>query len=785
MTLHNAEIRLRGRVQGVGMRPMVWRLAQELGLSGEVLNDAAGVVIRASGQETTVADFVHRLRAEAPSLARIETIETRLLDRGFSGGFRIVDTQAGRARTEVPPDVATCPACADEILDPANRRYRYPFTTCTQCGPRLSIVTGIPYDRLATTMAAFGLCLACAREYHNPSDRRFHAEAIACPACGPKLRLVALEGWRLEAPAAADPLAAAACLVLAGGIVAVKGLGGYQLACDATNARAVVRLRGAKQRDAKPFALMARDLHAIRRYCRPTMAEELLLESAAAPIVLMEHAGSDRLPEAVAPGVETLGFMLPTTPLHLLLLGDVDRPVVMTSGNLSDRPQVTDDQAAMTTFAGVADAVLVHDRDIANRVDDSVIRIAAAQPRLLRRARGFAPAALKLPDGFDDAADVLALGGELKSTFCLLSNSTAVLSPHQGDLEDADTFDDFKRQLALYAEVFNHSAACLAADRHPDYLSAKLARRRAAESGLPLFEVQHHHAHVASCLAENCRPRSAPPVLGIVLDGLGWGEDGTIWGGEFLLADYERSTRLATFRPVAMPGGAQAACEPWRNLYAHLMAGMGWTELKRDFAMLDLIDFFAAKPRRLLDQAIANSINSPLASSCGRLFDAVAAAVGLCRDAQAYEGQAAARLEAIVDRAALVGESDALAYHFALGDWPDHGLSYIEPLPMWRALLRNVREGTPAGLIAARFHKGLARAIAAMAARLAQAGAGFDTIALSGGCFQNAILLEQTLWRLEAEGFTVLSHRDIPCNDGGLSLGQAVIGAARHRAADR
>ena len=670
------------------------------------------------------------------------------------------------------------------MLDPSERRYRYPFTNCTHCGPRLSIVEGIPYDRATTTMAAFPLCDACVEDYREPRDRRFHAEAIACPTCGPQATLVRLDGEAVgfDGLSARDDVDLAAILIRRGEIVAIKGLGGYQLACDATNTDAVARMRTAKRRDAKPFALMARDLDVVRRYCSAGPAEEAVLASPEAPIVLLDATGPERLPEAVAPGLTTLGFMLPTTPLHLLLLRDIDGPVVMTSGNLSDEPQVIDDDEMRARLRGIAPTALMHDRAIANRVDDSVVRFMAGAPRLLRRARGYAPAPIRLPEGMEVAPEILAFGGELKATFCLVKNGEAVLSQHQGDLEDVATYDDYCRNLALYAELFDHKPAALVADRHPEYLSAKLARSRAEAERLPLIEVQHHHAHVAACLAENSYPLDAPPVLGIVLDGLGYGDDGEIWGGEFLLADYRGFARLGAFKPVAMAGGAQAVREPWRNLYAHLMAGMGWVRLSADFAELELYQSLADRPRATIDAMIENGINAPLASSCGRLFDAVAAALGVCFERQGYEGEAAARLEALVDERTLREEDDARAYPFGVDDRDENGLAILKAQPMWDALLGDLTRKVPVPVIAARFHKGLAKAVVAMAKKLArrddEASPRFDTVALTGGCFQNRVLFEDVHRRLEAEGFRVLSHSRVPANDGGLALGQAAVAAA-------
>ena len=778
------QIRVRGRVQGVGFRPTVWRIASEIGLDGEVLNDGEGVLIRVGGGHRAVASFVARLQREPPPLARIDRLEVGDFDGTLPQGFCIVDSIGGDAHTQVTPDAALCRACAEEIVDPFARRFRYPFTNCTHCGPRLSIVTGVPYDRGATTMAPFAMCVACAAEYGDPSDRRFHAEAIACHACGPKASLVRLDGCAasFDQHSMLDDVDAIGSLIQKGEIVAIKGLGGYHLACDATREDVVVRLRRLKRRDAKPFALMARDLDVIREYCAVSDQEARLLRSAEAPIVLLDASGPKRLPDAVAPSVRTLGFMLPTTPLHALIVRRMGRPVVVTSGNLSDEPQVIADDVARARLAGIATYALMHDRAIANRVDDSVVRVVGDRARVMRRGRGYAPAPIAMPPGFERTPELLAMGGELKATFCLVKDGAAILSQHQGDLEDAATFDDYRNNLSLYNELFDHAPIALVADRHPEYLSTKLARDRATAEHLGWIEVQHHHAHVAACLAENGRALDAKPVLGIVLDGLGWGDDGTIWGGEFLLADYRGYQRLGTFKPVAMLGGAQASREPWRNLYAHLMAEMGWPAFAMNFAELDVYADLEARPRATLDAMARSGLNAPKASSCGRLFDAVAAALGLAHDRQAYEGEAAMRLEAIVDPHTLRHEDDALGYPFAIPNLRGSNLPYIEPLAMWQAILGDLILRTPVPVMAARFHKGLAKAIATMVVKLAlrdaDVGPRFDTVALSGGCFQNAVLFEEVVRLLRDAGFVVLTHADVPANDGGLALGQAAIGAA-------
>jgi hydrogenase maturation protein HypF len=784
-TVVSLEVRVRGRVQGVGFRPTVWRLSRALGLCGEVFNDSEGVFIRLWGAEEQITIFLDRLKREPPALARIDSVECKEGRGKMPADFRIAPSVEGRAHTQIAPDAAICPACASEISNSRERRANYPFTNCTHCGPRLTIVTGIPYDRANTAMAPFPMCAACETEYTDPGDRRFHAEAIACGACGPKITLRRLDGRaeELEKLSSDECLAATRRLIMSGAILALKGLGGYHLACDATNFDAVSRLRRLKRRDAKPFALMARDLGVIKDYCAVGEEEERLLVSSAAPIVLLNASGGKRLPPVIAPSLRALGFMLPTTPLHFLIMQGFARPLVMTSGNLSDEPQAIDDIDAQERLAAIASYTLVHDRRIANRVDDSVVRVMAGRARVLRRARGYAPAPLQLPSGFESAPQLLAFGGELKATFCLLKDGEATLSQHQGDLEDERTFDDYRKNLALYARLFDHRPAAFVVDSHPDYVSTKFAREQGLATSTPVMEVQHHHAHVAACLAENGRPLDGPPVLGVVMDGLGFGDDGTIWGGEFLLADYRGYQRLGALRPVAMPGGAQAVREPWRNLYAHLRALMDWPEFARHFSQLDLCAALSKRPLSTLEAMMRSGVNSPMASSCGRLFDAVAAALDICPDCQAYEGEAGARLEAILDENELRTEDEGHSYSFSLSPRSPGGPLYLEPGTMWRALLGDLMTRTPPPIIAARFHKGLAAAIVAMTSELARENGVraplFDTVALSGGCFQNHILFAEVVRRLEQADFKVLTHAEVPTNDGGLALGQAAIGAAR------
>jgi hydrogenase maturation protein HypF len=754
-------VRVRGLVQGVGFRPAVWRLAQCYGLRGWVGNDGAGVIMSIQGGADAIAGFLVELRTAPPPLARIEAIEvTPGASLPLCDDFRIVASSGGAVRTGVVPDAAICPACRAEIRDTAARRHGYPFANCTQCGPRLSIITAIPYDRANTTMRAFPMCAACAAEYSDPADRRFHAQPIACPACGPRV-------W-LHPEAPGDALAAARDLLLAGRILAVKALGGFHLACDATNADAVARLRRAKRRDAKAFALMGRDLDVIRRFAVVTEAAAAALESPAAPVVVLDSVAPGALP-GVAPGLATLGFMLPSTPLHDLLLEGVDRPVVMTSGNLADEPPCIANDEALQRLQHVAEHFLLHDREIARRVDDSVVQVTGGAVRVLRRARGHAPAPLSLPGGFGAAAPVLAMGGELKGAFCLLQNDAAILSPHLGDLEDAATFAEYRRAIAEYCDLFDHAPRAIAVDAHPDYLSSKLGADLAAPGALPIIAVQHHHAHLAACMAENGVRLEAGPMFGVVLDGLGWGSDGTIWGGEFLHADYRGFRRLACLKPVPMPGGAQAIREPWRNALAHLLGVMTWADFAASYGGTDLARYLAAKPVRTIEAMIARGVNAPLASSCGRLFDAVAAATGLCRDRVLYEGQAAMLLEAAAGGATV---SEQEAYPFAI---VPAAVLHIDPAPMWRGLLDDLAAAVPPACIAAKFHTGLAIAIVHMIGLLRVDG----PVALSGGVFQNRLLLEQVMQRLAAAGRTVLTHRMVPANDGGLALGQAAVAAAR------
>ncbi len=750
-------IRIRGQVQGVGFRPFVWQLAAAHGVSGDVRNDAEGVLIHAEGIDLDA--FINAISAEAPPLSRIDAVEvTDVPARGALRGFEIAATGDGTARTRVTPDAVICAACAAEVRDRTERRFGYPFANCTHCGPRFTIIEQVPYDRASTTMRAFAMCDACRSEYEDPANRRFHAQPIACADCGPTIWIETVDGEVLPTD---DPIRETVRRLGDGEILAIKGLGGFHLACDARNDVSVQRLRDRKRRPSKPLALMAKDIDTVRAYATVSDDETKLLHSAAGPIVLLSASGPTDLSPAVAPNQWALGWMLPTTPLHLLLMDAMDGPLVMTSGNLSGEPQVVGNNEARTKLRPFVDGFVLHDRDIARRLDDSVARTIGGIVRMQRRARGYAPETLALPTAFADAPPVTAYGAFLKSSICLLRDGQALLSHHLGDLSDVLTADEFAKADGDYAALLDHEPAAIACDAHPDYPSTAHAEDQAARRGVPLIKVQHHHAHIAAAMAENGWAPSEGPVLGVALDGLGWGADETVWGGEWLLADYADFRRVGWLKPVPLPGGGAAQGQPWRNLLAQLdAAGLG----DRADAML------GHHPLATLRAAVAKGINAPLTSSAGRLFDAVAAAVGIAPDQQSFEGEAAMALETHA-RLAL----NETGYPFAIAD------AVIDPAPMWRALLSDLENGVGVPVIAARFHAGLADVVCAHAAALADRH-GAQAIALSGGCFQNATLLEMCLARLSDR--TVLSHCLTPPNDGCVSLGQAVIAAHRVSADD-
>ena len=763
-------IRVRGTVQGVGFRPAVWRLARENRLFGRVWNDAEGVLIHVWGSSENLGDFVQCLQNEVPPLANIESLEISGLPASCDKeDFEIVSSQYGNTRTEIAADAAVCPACMDDVSDPENRRYRYPLTNCTHCGPRLSIIREMPYDRVHTSMSEFPMCPACQAEYENPADRRFHAQANACPECGPKTWIENEGGEKL----AGDPVSLAAQMIRNGKIVAIKGIGGVHLACDACNEDVVSQLRQRKKRYDKPFALMASDAAQVSEYVALSEKDSEILQSAASPVVILKQLHEGSVASGVAPRQPTLGFMLPYTPLHHLLMSELARPIVLTSGNVSDEPQCFSNEDARHRLKGIADFYLLHNREILNRLDDSVQRVMAGKPVALRRARGYAPTSIRLPKGFEQADGILAMGGELKNTFCLVKNGQAIVSQHMGDLENAEALRDYHSNIDLYQQLYGFEPAMIVVDKHPDYFSARTGRQMAANHQLDLYEVQHHHAHITACMAEHGLVLG-DRVLGVALDGLGLGEDGQIWGGEFLLAGYDSFERVASVQSIAMIGGNKASYEPWRNTYAHLHA-IGWAYVKDEFMGTDVIRRLKQKPLKTLDSMMEKDINAQLASSAGRLFDAVAAALGLCFESVSYEGQAAIELEAIASQA-FDGEKNN-AYPVDISN--SNGCIIMSWQSMWLALLGDLNTGVAKAVIAARFHHGLAQAIARQIITIS-VQYNIKFIVLTGGVFQNRLLLEALIEVLSYQSLSVLYPHILSANDGGLSLGQAVVAASRH-----
>jgi hydrogenase maturation protein HypF len=871
-------VRVEGIVQGVGFRPFVHALATRLALAGLVGNDVDGVFAEVEGSAAAITEFLRALERDAPPLARVERVTATRMPPTGSASFEIVASEpTGRRRTMIAADTATCPDCLRELADPSDRRFRYPFINCTNCGPRFTIVRDVPYDRPLTTMAGFEMCEQCAAEYHDPANRRFHAQPTCCPACGPRLTLLdqsgkplpeitaegkerqageplpnnapegisqpeedprvtsggnlltditleggagnALTGVTLDGGAgntarreAAQPglaLAAAAAMLRQGRIVAVKGLGGYHLAVDAANEEAVAALRARKHREDKPFAVMTADLVAARRLCQVDGAAASLLESHARPIVLLPRLLEADVAASVAPGNRQLGIMLPYTPLHHVLLEAVGRPLVLTSGNISDEPIAYRDADALGRLAGIADAFLTHDRAIHIRTDDSVARAVGGRPMLIRRSRGYVPEPFRVNGGFP--RPVLACGAELKNTFCLAKERHAFVSHHIGDLENAETLRSFTEGIGHFTRLFDITPEVVAYDLHPEYLSTKYALDL---EGVDLVGVQHHHAHIASCLADNGIDRSTDgPVIGVAFDGTGYGTDGTIWGGEFLIADLAKFLRVGHLAQVPMPGGAAAIRQPWRMAAAYLdvlsTAGLaipatpadapgpvrvgsaspvvlanpadrpGAVRAGASAAGLDVASLPVA--RRNADRwdtvvAMARRrVNAPLTSSAGRLFDAVAAILGV-RDEITYEGQAAIELEQLAD------PGEARTYRAGIETAPiEAGEPFlVRGADLVAAAVDDLAAGVPAELIAARFHNGVAALIEDGCVLLREQHA-LNTVALSGGVFQNLLLLGRTVTRLESAGFRVLLHSRVPCNDGGISLGQAVVAAARDR----
>ncbi|MEN3332035.1 MAG: hydrogenase maturation protein HypF [Blastocatellia bacterium] len=756
------QILVRGIVQGVGFRPFIFTQAKRRALKGLVLNNTTGVLIDVEGEMSAIGQFIDEIKSSPPPLSVIESVECRdNLTPANYDDFRIVESDgAGEKFVPISADIATCNDCLKELFDPEDRRYRYPFINCTNCGPRFTIIEDVPYDRDKTTMRDFAMCEACRAEYENPLDRRFHAEPTACPACGPRVFLVDENGGEITFDPAAveDALARTRTLLLAGQLIAIKGIGGFHLACDALNAEAVRRLRQRKYREDKPFALMAASIDLIREHCLVSAAEAELLASARRPIVLLERRADSIIPPAVAPGVKSLGFMLPYSPLHHLLLKGLDRPLVMTSGNLSDEPICYEDKDAHLRLGKIADSLLLHDRRIHIRSDDSVARIFQGRAMLLRRSRGYAPAPIRCAFRFEH--EILACGAELKNTFCLTHENYAFISHHIGDLENLETLRSFEHGIAHFKQLFNLHPEVVAYDLHPEYLSTKYAL--ALDEINTRIGVQHHHAHIASCMADNDVQGA---VIGVAMDGLGFGTDGRFWGGEFFVADFTDAQRIAHLDYVPMPGGARAIREPWRMAAVYLHRAMGDEFLNLDLPFVRRLD---RRAWATLQRMAETDTNSPQTSSMGRLFDAVSSLLGL-RNAVNFEGQAAIELEAIADRRSTAG------YEFDING------GIIKAEAVIRRAVEDLLDGASRESVSARFHLGVARLISSIA-RKARDEHRLNRVALSGGVFQNLLLLEQTCRMLLADGFEVFTHHRVPPNDGGISLGQAAVANARLQA---
>ena len=759
MTLVRRRVRVSGVVQGVGFRPYIYRLATEERVVGSISNDTAGVTIEVEGPISRVEAFLLRLPLEAPPLAHIASIDLEEIPFVGDEDFRITRSEVrGHVVTQIPADAATCDDCLREVLDPNNRRYRYPFTNCTNCGPRFTITRSIPYDRPQTSMAVFPMCPACQAEYDDPLNRRFHAQPNACWDCGPQLRLTDSRGEHIAAP---DPVAETIARLAAGEICAIKGIGGFHLAVDATNNAAVERLRARKHRYGKPLAVMVKNLASAKRYCDCDESEALT--SVQRPIVLLRKAAKQEIAESVAPGTPWLGLFLPYAPLHHLLFADGTlRAIVMTSANLSEEPIAIDNDEALSRLGDIADTFLFHNREILQRCDDSVLKSVDGQRQIIRRARGFVPLPISLPM---ESPPLLAVGGHLKSVFTLAQGRLAYQSQHLGDLENLTGLEFFQEALAHLKKTFEIEPQAIAHDIHPGYLSTNWA----LDQGLPLIGVQHHHAHIASCMAEHSLQGH---TIGIALDGTGYGVDGRVWGGEVLIASYTDFERFGHLRYVAMPGSSAAIHQPWRMAFGHLLASLG------DGAMAPEIRSYlgaSEKETRLLARMVQREVNSPLTASCGRLFDAAAVLI-TGRRVVDYEAQAAIELEGLAIDAGDLPLDDAYPITLVAGVGPDPW--QLDPAPMWLRLLEDKRNNITPAIMSIRFHAGVAVAYAQLADR-ARAKTGITKVCLSGGVFHNA-MLHRTIHRLLVDqGFEVFAHKNVSPGDGGLSYGQAVVAAAR------
>jgi hydrogenase maturation protein HypF len=789
-SLKSASISVRGIVQGVGFRPFVYGLAVKHNLKGWVYNTSEDVKIEVEGAAEAIKQFERELETKAPPLAHIENVTIEYHPpRGYKN-FEIRQSQAQEGKYQlISPDVATCQACLGELLNPEDHRHRYPFTNCTNCGPRFTIIEDMPYDRPKTTMRYFQMCSQCQAEYDNPRDRRFHAQPNACPKCGPQVELVDNRGKLVTK---SNPIAAASQLLKEGKIVAIKGLGGFLLACDATNDTAVKTLRQRKKRSSKPFAIMVATVDEVKRHCYISPEEKRLLTSPQSPIVLMRWRKDSSVSREVAPNLRFLGIMLPYTPLHHILLRDTGRPLVMTSGNLSEEPIARDNDEALRRLSGIADYFLIHNRDIYSRYDDSVAVVERGTSQLIRRARSYAPYPIRLPF---NARQVLGCGAEEKNTFCLTKDNYAFLSQHIGDMENMETLEHFDSTISLYKRLFHIEPEIIAHDLHPDYLATKYAQEL-GESGIKLIPVQHHHAHIASCLADN---GLESPVIGVAFDGTGMGADGNIWGGEFLVADYRNFRRAGHLEYLPLPGGAAAIKRPRRTAIGYVLTLLGENALNTVIAsdlpakawqagakqsQLASIGQVTEVEIEVIKRQIERKINSPLSSSMGRLFDAISALLGV-RGEIDYEGQAAVELEMVAHSSvvarhvpseareldeAISGNNESYPYHIV----EDEGIRIVRLRDLLSAVIEDLHQGASKGRIAVKFHNTVARMINEMCHLIANE-TGVSQVALSGGVFQNRLLLRKTVSLLESSGFQVFTHRQVPCNDGGISLGQAVI----------
>ena len=753
-----AIINVQGVVQGVGFRPFVYRLAVQHNLRGWVRNTSGKVEIEVEGKESELADFLRRLETHPPPMARIEHIRTTFSTLAGYADFRIHASVSHRDKYQlVSPDIATCKDCRDEIFNPSDRRYHYPFTNCTNCGPRFTIIEDIPYDRPQTTMRAFKMCPRCEQEYRDPLNRRFHAQPNACPECGPQLELIDANG---KAVKCADVIKKAGELLKAGKILATRGLGGFQLACDATNLQTVNLLRDRKHRPAKPFAVMMAAISDVKKHCIVSPDEIELLESPQAPVVLLRwnNKKSD-LAQSVAPDLKYLGIMLPYTPLHHLLLHEAGVPLVMTSGNLSEEPIAKDNDEALVRLKGIADYFLLHNRGIYARYDDSVYMVEENKPISLRRARGYAPYPVHLPY---KSKQILACGAELKNTFSLTRDDHAFISQHIGDMENAETLEHFEQTIELYKRLFRIEPDIIACDLHPEYLPSKYAARVASANRIPLITVQHHHAHIVSCMVENS---VETPVIGVAFDGVGYGTDGAIWGGEFLVADWHSFQRVGQFEYVPMPGGAAAIKKPYRMALGYLYGLLGI-----DFSLAGLpLAKLNTTETAIIKQQLQKRINCPLTSSTGRLFDAVAALTGLSNEST-YEAQAAIALE--MQAPDKFGRGKIVTYPWSYET--QNGVIMIKLKELFSAIVDDVRRNVAVSEISLKLHQTVAGITVEMCNKISQQ-TGIKQVALSGGVFQNRLLLQLTTNGLRQADFQVFTHHLVPCNDGGLSLGQAVI----------